>query len=92
MNFDLKKSNSDNAESQLNQKTSDFYENSADIPTQILWDQIESNDKFTSQILKTLHSRVYYYNKIPLTECEKHQNSLYFFKRKYISNLNYFYF
>ena len=36
MNFDSEESNSDNAEFQLNQETSDFYENSADIFTQIL--------------------------------------------------------
>ena len=36
MNFNSEEFNSDNAEFQLNQETSDFYENSADIPTQTL--------------------------------------------------------
>ena len=36
MNFESKKSNSDNTKSQLNQETSDFHKNSAEIPTQTL--------------------------------------------------------
>ena len=48
MNLDSEEFNFDDAELQLNQKTSDFYENSADILTQILWNQVESNDKFAS--------------------------------------------
>ena len=38
MNLDLEESNSNNAESQLDQETSDSHENSADILTQTLWD------------------------------------------------------
>ena len=72
MNFDSEESNPDDAEPQLNQETSDSHENPADIPTQTLWDQAESNDKFAPQILKTLHSRACHYNKISLIECEKH--------------------
>ena len=72
MNLDSEEFNSDNTESQLNQETSDSHENSADIPTQILWNQAESNNKFALQILKTLHSRAYHHNKISLTECEEH--------------------
>ena len=36
MNFNSEEFNSDNAEFQLNQKTLDFYENSADILIQTL--------------------------------------------------------
>ena len=48
MDFDPEESNPDDAESQLNQETSDSYEDSADTSTQTLWDQAESNDKFAS--------------------------------------------
>ena len=89
MNFDSKELNFDDAEFQLDQETSDSHEDSADILTQTLWDQVESNDKFALQILKTFCSRAHHYNRIPLAECEKHQNSLYFHERKYILNSNY---
>ena len=36
MNLNSEEFNFDNAEPQLNQKTSDFHKNSADTPTQIL--------------------------------------------------------
>ena len=71
MNFNSKKFNLDNTKPQLNQETSDSHKDSADIPTQTLWNQTESNDKFALQILKIFCSRVYHYNKIFLTECEK---------------------
>ena len=71
MNLNSKEFNSDDAEPQLNQETSNPHENPADTPTQTLWDQTESNDKFTLQILKTLHSKAHHYNKIPLIECEE---------------------
>ena len=54
MDLDPEESNPDDAEPQLDQETSDFHEDPADTPTQTLWDQAESNDKFTLQILKTL--------------------------------------
>ena len=88
MNFDSEKSNPDNAESQLDQETSDSHKNPADIPIQTLWDQAESNDKFALQILKTFCSEACYYNRIPLTECEECQNFLYFYKKKYVLNSN----
>ena len=72
MNFNSEEFNPDNAEFQLNQETSNPHKNPANIPTQTLWDQAESNDKFALQILKTLHSRAHHHNKIPLIECEKH--------------------
>ena len=90
INLDSKESNPDDTKSQLDQKTSDSHKNSADTFIQTLWDQTESNDKFALQILKTLHSRAHYHNKISLTECEECQNFLYFHRKKYISNLNYF--
>ena len=71
MNLDSEESNSDDAEPQLNQKTSDSHENSADTLIQTLWNQAESNDKFTLQILKTFCSKAHHYNKISLIECEK---------------------
>ena len=71
MNLDSEKFNFDNAEFQLNQETSDFYENSVDTPTQTLWNQTESNDKFALQILKTLYNETCYHNRILLTECEE---------------------
>ena len=46
MNLDSEELNPDDAESQLDQKTLDSYENSADILIQTLWNQAESNDKF----------------------------------------------
>ena len=72
INLDSKELNFDDAESQLNQETSDSHENSTDTPTQILWNQAESNDKFASQILETFHSEACHHNRIPLAECEKH--------------------
>ena len=54
MNLDPEEPNPDDAEPQLDQETSDPHEDSADTPTQTLWDQAESNDKFAPQILKTL--------------------------------------
>ena len=92
MNLNSEKSNPDNAESQLNQETSNSHEDSTDTPIQTLWDQTKSNDKFALQILKTLCSRVCHYNKIPLTECEECQNSLYFCRKKYVPNSNYLHF
>ena len=46
MNLDPEELNSDDAESQLNQETSDPHENPADTLIQTLWNQAESNDKF----------------------------------------------
>ena len=71
MDLDSEESNSDDAEFQLDQKTSNSHEDFADTLTQTLWDQAESNDKFASQILKTLCSRVHHHNRILLAECEE---------------------
>ena len=88
IDFDPEESNSDDAKFQLDQETSNPHENPADTPTQTLWDQAESNDKFALQILKILCSGACHHNRIPLTECEECQNSLYFYERKYVSNSN----
>ena len=71
MNLNLEEFNPDNIEFQLNQETSDFHKNSANILTQTLWNQAENNDKFILQILKTFYSKIHHYNKILLTEYEK---------------------
>ena len=72
MNFDSEEFNLDNAESQLDQETSNSHKNPANIPTQTLWNQAESNDKFASQILKTFYSRACYHNKILLIKYKEH--------------------
>ena len=72
MDLDPEEPNPDDAEPQLDQETPDPHEDPADTPTQTLWDQAESNDKFALQILKTLCSEACHHNRIPLTECEEH--------------------
>ena len=76
-------------EPQLNQEILNLNEDSADIPTQTLWDQVTSCDEFASQVLKALHNGVQYNSRIPLAECKNQVNSLYFCRRKYVSNSNY---
>ena len=75
-------------EPQLDQEILNSNEDPADIPTQTLWDQATSRDEFASQVLKALHNEVQYNSRIPLTECEDQANSLYFHRRKYVSNSN----
>ena len=79
---------SNDIEFQLDQNTSNSDENFADILTQTLWNQVESNVRFATQILKALRSEARHHNRISLVECEKHQNSLYFREKKYVSNSN----
>ena len=57
-------------EPQLDQEILNSNEDPADIPTQMLWDQVTSRDEFTSQVLKALHNEVQYNSRIPLAECE----------------------
>ena len=76
-------------EPQLDQEILNSNEDSADISTQTLWDQVTSRNEFTSQVLKALHNEVWYNSRILLTECENQVNSLYFHRRKYVSNSNY---
>ena len=75
-------------EPQLDQEILNSNEDPADIPTQTLWDQATSRDEFASQVLKALHNEVQYNSRISLTECENQANSLYFHRRKYVSNSN----
>ena len=75
-------------EPQLNQEILNSNEDSADILTQMLWDQVTSCDEFASQVLKALHNEVWYNSRIFLAECENQVNSLYFHRRKYVSNSN----
>ena len=78
----------EDSESQLNQETLDSEEDSVDVLTQTLWNQVEDNDKFAFQILEALCKKVQYHSKILLAECENLDNFLYFRDRKYISNFN----
>ena len=76
-------------EPQLDQEILNSNEDSANISTQTLWDQVTSRDEFASQVLKALHNKVWYNSRILLAECENWVNSLYFHRRKYVSNSNY---
>ena len=78
----------EDSESQLNQEIFDSEEDSVDVLTQTLWNQVEDSDKFASQILEALRKKVRYHSKIFLAECENLDNFLYFRNRKYISNFN----
>ena len=57
-------------EPQLDQEILNSNEDSADIPTQTLWDQVTSRDEFASQVLKALHNEVWYNSRILLAECK----------------------
>ena len=76
------------SEPQLDQEILNSNEDPADIPTQTLWDQATSCNEFASQVLEALHNEVQYNSRISLTECENWVNSLYFHRRKYVSNSN----
>jgi len=78
----------EDSESQLDQETLDSEEDSVNVLTQTLWNQVEDSDKFASQILEALRKRVRYHSKISLAECENLDNFLYFRDRKYVSNFN----
>ena len=88
MNLEIKEFNIEDVKSQLNQDTLNLDEDFADILTQILWKQIEINDKFAVQIIEALCNEAQHHNKISLIECEKHENYLYFQERKYMLNSN----
>ena len=75
-------------EPQLDQEILNSNEDSADISTQTLWDQVTSRNEFASQVLKALHNGVWYNSRISLAECEDQANSLYFCERKYVLNSN----
>ena len=90
INMNFEKFEFDDSKSQLNQETFISNENSIDISTQTLWEQVEINDKFASQILKVFRNEVYYQNKISFAKCENRDNSLYFRDKKYVFNSNRF--
>ena len=76
------------SEPQLNQEILNSNEDSADVPTQTLWDQVTSCNEFTPQVLEALHNEVWYNSRISLTEYKNQANLLYFRRRKYVSNSN----
>ncbi len=86
MNLKIEEFNVEDVKSQLNQDTLNLDEDSADIFTQILWKQVEINDKFAAQIIEALRNEAQHYNKIFLVECKEHENHLYFQERKYVLN------
>ena len=75
-------------EPQLDQEILNSNEDSVNISTQTLWDQVTNRDEFASQVLEALRNEVQYNSRIPLAECENQANSLYFYRRKYVSNSN----
>ena len=76
----------DNIKPQLDQGEPDLKDDSADVLTQTLWEQAETQDQFVPQVLKALRSEAWHHSQIPLTECKERNNSLYFQDRKYILN------
>ncbi len=88
MNLEVEESDVKDVESQLNQDILNLNEDSADTFIQTLWKQVEVNDMFATQIIEVLCSEAHHHNKIFLVKYEKHENHLYFQKRKYIFNFN----
>jgi len=86
MNLETEESDVEDVEPQLDQDTLNLDEDSSDTPTQTLWEQAEINDKFAAQIIEALRNGARHHNKIPLAECEEHENHLYFRERKYVPN------
>ncbi len=88
MNLEVEEFNIEDVESQLNQDILNLNKDSADTFTQTLWEQVEVNDTFATQIIDVLCSEAHHHNKISLVECEKHENHLYFQERRYVFNFN----
>ena len=86
MNLETEESDVEDAEPQLDQDIPDLDEDPADTPTQTLWEQAEANDTFAAQIIEALRNGARHHNKIPLAECEEHENHLYFRERRYVPN------
>ncbi len=86
MNLKIKEFDVEDVKSQLNQDILNLDEDSADIFTQTLWEQVEINDKFAAQIIEVLRNEARHHNKISLVECEEYENHLYFQERKYVLN------
>ena len=90
MNMNFEKLEFDDSKSQLNQEIFNSNENSIDVSTQTLWKQVEINDKFASQVLKTFRNETRHHSKISFAKCENRDNSLYFRDKKYVFNSNRF--
>ncbi len=92
MNLEVKEFNVEDVKfhlkSQLDQDILNLDEDFADTFIQTLWEQVEVNDMFAVQIIKALCNEARHHNKIFLVEYEKHENHLYFQKRKYVLNFN----
>ena len=86
MDLDRAETEPDDLEPQLDLGEPDPDNDPADVPTQTLWEQAESNDQFAPQVLEALRSGARHHSKIPLAECEERDNSLYFRERKYVPN------
>ena len=86
MNMETEEPEVDNVEAQLDQGEPDLKDDSADVLTQTLWEQAETQDQFAPQVLKALCSEARHHCQISLTECEERNNSLYFWDRKYVLN------
>ena len=86
MNMETEEPEVNDVKPQLDQGEPDPKDDPADVPTQTLWEQAETQDQFAPQVLKALRSGARHYSQIPLTECEEQNNSLYFRDRKYVPN------
>ena len=86
MNMETEEPEVNDVKPQLDQGEPDFKDDSADVPTQTLWEQAETQDQFAPQVLKALCSEAWHHSQIPLAECEERNNSLYFWDRKYVLN------
>ena len=86
MNMETEEPEVDNIKSQLDQGEPDPEDDSANVLTQTLWEQAETQDQFAPQVLKALCSEAWHHSQISLTECEEQNNSLYFWDRKYVLN------
>ena len=86
MNMKTEEPEVNDVEPQLDQGEPDLKDDPADVLTQTLWEQAETQDQFTLQVLKALCSEAQHHSQIPLTECKERNNSLYFWDRKYVLN------
>ena len=86
MNMETEEPEVNNVKPQLDQEEPDSEDDSADVLTQTLWEQAETQDQFAPQVLKALCSEARHHSQISLTECEEQNNFLYFWDRKYVLN------
>ena len=86
MNMKTEEPEVNDVKPQLDQGEPDPEDDPADVPTQTLWEQAETQDQFAPQVLEALCSEAWHHSQIPLTEYEEWNNFLYFWDRKYILN------